>query len=145
MTDLGKTLELDEARRLASRVIAQAVEDATRYSSGELTTTLTHEVGRSAIAFLTSDDEENKRDRDWWCLVAGEDFQSHVLKEHILSAIRDGKVFRVSEYRHQPGTNKINRDIFDRTGLVDGLSLYDLLELEDEETDTEEGYTDEYE
>lgn len=145
MTDLGKTLELDEARRLAARVIAQAVEDATRYSSGELSTTLTHEVGRSAIAFLTSDDEENKRDRDWWCLVAGEDFQSHVLKEHTLSAIRDGKVFRVSEYRQQPVADKINRDIFDRTGLVDEMSLYDLLELEDEETDAEDYDTDEYE
>lgn len=143
MPDLGKTLELDEAKRLANHVLARAIEDATRHSAGEYDTHLTKRVGVEAYNFLTSMDDECVKDRTFWCSVAG--YDADLLVEKVKRLASSRQVQRVSFYRDKTKSDEINRDIFDRTGLVDGMSLDDLLELEDEETDAEEGYTDEYE
>ena len=73
MPDLGKTLELDEAKSLANHVLARAIEDATRHSAGEYDTHLTKRVGVEAYNFLTSMDDECVKDRAFWCSVAGYD------------------------------------------------------------------------
>ena len=93
----GELLEFDDCVSLAHRVIAQNVEDATRFAAGE-TSGISKEDGEAAINWFTSNSPSVNGDREFWCMLAGDRWDQDILRERVRGAMLSGEVIRISDY-----------------------------------------------
>lgn len=131
MTELGKTLEIDECRLLAIKILAQSAEDATKYVALGAHGKLTDQVGRSSVQFWVGMDRENVRDRNWWCTVAGDMFDPDEIRLAMIDNFEKKKIINAPDFRVYP----INEEkIIDGTehDVADFDLIFDLYEIDDE-------------